>query len=77
MKRIGTLLVFKPDVTKEQAVQALEKIKDLLDLPEEKIDYKRGRDHRTPCKRTVRPFKTADALNEYDDEYGGPTFYIP
>ena len=59
MQRFGTVLTFKEGVTREEAVEALEKIKDILSLSE-----------------YVEP--TLDArVREFDDQYGGPVWYLP
>ena len=78
MKRLGTLIVFKPDVTREQAEKALAALAGLV---EPKITYPhtcefRGMtivDHGKP-ERTDDPAKH---IETFDDTYGGPGFYIP
>ncbi len=76
MKRIGTVLVFRQDVTEEQATAILSQIAHMLDLPATTTEY-------LPTgKRTVkeheRPFKIEDMIEAYDDEHcGGPIWYIP
>lgn len=86
--RIGTVLVFKPEVTKEQAAQALADIAHVLDLPETTTAYeptgesdlveqlRRGQRSVRPVKR---PFQMADKIHEFDDYGGseGPVWYIP
>ena len=67
MIRLGTLLTFKSDISNEEAVEALEKIKGVLDLPS--TSYEKG--------GKVKPFEMEDAVNEFDDEWGGPVWYIP
>ena len=51
MERIGSLIVFKPEVTPEQAAAALKKLQEL----------------------TVRPPR----IETFDDDMGGPVWYIP
>jgi hypothetical protein len=79
VKRCGSLVIFKPGVTKEQAARALELLREVADFPAESsvpvsVPCERGR-------RAVRydkvPFKTEHIVNEYDDKYGSPCFYIP
>jgi hypothetical protein len=59
MRRIGTVIVFAPEVTEQQAKAALEKIKEVLDP-----NYYVGND-------PIPPIET------FNDEHGGPVFYIP
>ena len=75
MKRIGTILVFKKEVTAEQAAAALEKIAEVLDLPEEtnKLVELPGK----MCTYETIPFEMVHKINVFDDEYGGPVWYIP
>jgi len=88
MQRHGSVIVFKPGTTPEEAAKALEKIAEVLDLPEkghDRVDAGMVDDHlpdgRVRKVRAVtcreRPFKFTDLVREYDDEYGGPVFYIP
>jgi hypothetical protein len=75
MKRIGTVLVFKKDVSPEEAAKALEQIREVLDLPEKsfKMEILPGK----RCRTHEVPFTMPDKIEEYDDEYGGPVWYIP
>lgn len=55
--QLGTVLVFKPGTTREEAEAALKKLDGLVDTGY----YVGGKPH----------------LNEFDEEYGGPVWYIP
>lgn len=79
MKRIGTVLVFREDVTPEQAAEAVAKIADVLDLPEETYDWQTSNGDGTGrvLGHTKRPYELIDGIHEYDDEMGGPVWYIP
>ena len=68
MKRLGVVLVFHADVTKEEAAAALAKIADVVDEGEW---YPASKNH--PAK--AKDFEAR--VQEYDDEYGGPVWYIP
>lgn len=76
--RMGVLLTFKPEVTREQAEKALAGLKGLVD---EKITYPHTKPYQT--RRIAdynRPERTADPakhIETYDDNYGGPVWYIP
>ncbi len=63
MQRFGTVLTFKEGVTREEAVEALRKIEDVLKLSDFWKD--RGED---PLERNI---------HDFDDKYGGPVWYIP
>jgi hypothetical protein len=73
--------VFKPGVSEFEATQALEMIKNFLDLP--KTSYVPTGTKRLPNGQLVksnyenRPFETKDLVHEFDDSYGGPVWYIP
>jgi hypothetical protein len=86
MNRIGTVLIFKPEVSKSEAAMALNSIRNLLDLPAEVASpaphilaaIDRGETVRfRPEEWVGRPFKITDTIHEYDDEWGGPVWYIP
>ena len=68
MKRFGSVLVFKRGVTKKQAEAALKKIQDVLadDYWIKDFDIKTG--HGEKAKFIV---------NEFDDKWGGPVWYLP
>ncbi len=86
MKRIGTVLTFKPEVTEEEAARALRSISFLLDTPEEipqansevqaAIDAGQTVRYRSE-QWSTRPFTFADLVTEFDDDWGGPVWYIP
>lgn len=68
MKRIGMVLVFNEDVSKEQAAAALAKIADVLDgaawYPAAKSN--------PPSAKDILP-----RINEFNDDHGGPVWYCP
>lgn len=86
MKRIGTVLTFKSEVTQEEATRALRSIGFLLDTPEEiphassevqaAIDAGQTVRYRSE-QWSTRPFTFADLVNEFDDRDGGPVWYVP
>lgn len=65
MNRLGTVLTFKEGTTREEAVEALRKIEDVLSLSD--FWRERGED---PIEMSV---------HEYDDYNGtsGPVWYLP
>ena len=87
MKRHGAVVVFKEGVTPREAANALAKIADVLDLPENSIKMVpcgttqvsvRGRTVKKDVVNMVRePFEMIDKINEFDDDWGGPVWYIP
>jgi len=86
MNRIGTVLTFKPEVTKEEAARALRSIAFLLDTPatiskpvaEVRAALDAGQTVRyEPDQWTDVPFEHADLVREFDDDWGGPVWYIP
>jgi hypothetical protein len=55
-KRLGVVLVFRKDVTAEEAQRLIQEL----------------------CDSAVVDRKAANTqVREYDDEYGGPVWYIP
>ncbi len=76
MKRLGTVLVFKPGVSKVEAAKALASLKRVLEVPEKSHDYV-GPVGRGLASYKERPFVFNDLVHEYDDEWGGPVWYIP
>ena len=86
MNRLGTVLTFKPKVTKEEAARALRSIAFLLDtpetinktIPEVRAALDAGHTVRfEPAEWSDHPFNHADLVHEFDDDYGGPVWYIP
>lgn len=61
MQRVGSVIVFKEGVNRQEAAEALLKIKDLIEMPKDNNSFR-------AALETVRTF---------DDEYGGPVWYIP
>jgi hypothetical protein len=59
MKRLGTVLVFKEGTSKKQALEALRKIEDLLEVSSHPM------------------FDLQSKIREFDDNNGGPVWYIP
>lgn len=61
--RIGAVIVFRADMDKNEAAHVLSGIKELLDL-----DQKIGDNDWE---------KIINSINEFDDEWGGPVWYLP
>ena len=61
--RIGAVIVFRADVDKKEAANILDGIKELLDLGQKigNNDWE----------------KIVNSINEFDDEWGGPVWYLP
>jgi hypothetical protein len=74
MKRFGAVLVFKPGFSAERAAEALELIRDHLALPDSTPVYEE-----TPTGFVVghKRFEMADKVREFDDDEGGPVWYVP
>ena len=89
MKRNATVLLFRPEVTKDEAAKALKAIEHLIELPEHSYDEVKTDDTfevetsdgrkvtKHIWKSVERPFEMIDAVREFDDTYGFPVFYIP
>lgn len=91
MKRHGAVVVFKPGITPREAANALERIADVLDLPSESyVTVPAGPASASlylpdgtevPTDRRVklvgREFEMIDKINEFDDDIGGPVWYVP
>ncbi len=78
--RIGSLITFKAGVTNAQAAAALERMSDVLDVPEMTTDYVTVITPPGECNRAVpieTPFEMSDIISYWDDEMGGPVWYIP
>lgn len=73
MKRLGSVITFKSDVTKEQAALALASIVDLLDVPNTTMHWDNG----NAAPPVQKPFDTQDLVKTFDDKNGGPVWYIP
>lgn len=86
MNRLGTILTFKPEVTKEEAARALRTIAFLLDTPDtiskptQEVRAALDAGHTVkyePGEWADHPFNHADLVREFDDDFGGPVWYIP
>ncbi len=86
MNRLGTVLTFKPEVTKEEAARALRSISFLLVTPETisrptaevRAALDAGQTVRyQPSEWADSPFDYSDLVHEFDDDWGGPVWYIP
>lgn len=83
--RYGALIRFKEGVSEERIAQALNSIKDVLDVPahveepvyQTKEQGYRGRGARAIIGYQKVPFKWSHFVQKYDPEYGEPVFYIP
>jgi len=78
-RRNGAVITFKYGVSREEAIAALRTIKHLLDVPAEITDYSKTevRDGQRWAIPVKRPYTGKDLVKEFDDEYGGPVWYIP
>lgn len=74
-KRLGTVLVFKDGISREQAAKAIASLKDIVELPEQGIDV----GSRLGLKKAKRtPEQAASSkIYEFDPRYGQPVWYIP
>lgn len=72
MKRLGTVLRFKPGVTRAEADKALVGLTDLLE-PCWLAERFEGGGYDYEKTRYDAPYR----LEEYDDKWGGPVWYIP
>ena len=86
MNRIGTVLTFKPEVTEEEAARALKSIGFLLDTPKTvsrpTAAIRAALDAGTTIRYqsdewTEQPFDHSDLVHKFDDDWGGPVWYIP
>jgi len=74
--QVGSVVVFKPGVSREQALESLRKLTDVIDLNY----YVNAVDPVTqkPRPAAVRKEMLQKALvNEFDPAYGGPVWYVP
>lgn len=76
MKRIGCVLVFREGLTPEEAAAELEKIRGALELPEKTPHYIPN-DKQRSLAVDWQPFQMVDKIEHFDDEQGGPVWYIP
>jgi hypothetical protein len=74
-KRLGSVIVFKKGVTKEQAAKALASLAEVVEFPERSFTYPSVGPKKV--KLVEVPFTHEHAVHEYDEEYGGPVWYIP
>lgn len=79
MKRIGTVLTFKSGVTRVEAARALRSIGAVLETPQTVPvpNYFTNDEGRKCVSYTTKNFRHSDLLEEFDDEWGGPVWYIP
>jgi hypothetical protein len=86
--RYGALLVFRDGVTPQEAAAALERIRDVLDLPAESTKYlpegpvvgrnpRTGGNVRVPSIPVKRPFQMIDKIQAFNPDWGWPTWYVP
>lgn len=73
MKRLGTVLVFKEGVTREEAVDALRQMGDLLEIQHTNFD----KSTYSLLYKNLVASPYVNMVKEYDDEYGDPVWYIP
>lgn len=84
-KRHGAVIVFKEGTTPEQMAKALNAIKDLIEIPseaQEPVYQTKAEGYKGPGARRIVgynkvPFTWRHFVQEYDDQYGGPVWYIP
>jgi hypothetical protein len=82
MKRLGALVTFKPGVTREQAEAALAGLQGLIDpritYPHTDTILGDGRKWKAvDYSRPVTDESPAAMIEEFNDEHGGPVWYIP
>jgi hypothetical protein len=77
-KRMGSVIVFKPGVTKAQAAKALASLAAVVEFPETTFTYERvGAERDRKVKMVKVPFTHDHAVHEYEDEHWTPAWYIP
>jgi hypothetical protein len=79
MKRFGSLLVFKAGLDPAIARAALKGLEELLD-PDYFVPVGKSLPARNPDRSPVISAdgtKVLANIEPFDDEYGGPTFYVP
>lgn len=77
MVRYGSVIKFKKGVTREQAAQAIAQIGHLIELRKTVLEMPKGRTAARLEHCTERPATINDEVHEYDDQWGGPVWYIP
>lgn len=77
-KRYAALIHFRKEATPAQIAAALNKIKDVIDVPPhtEEPEYFTQNGQKF-VRYKPRPFRWSDIVNEYNPEHGTPVFYIP
>ena len=83
--RYGAVIVFKQGVTEEQIAKAMNALKDVIEVPEtveEPIRQTRAQGYKGPGAAKIIgynkvPFTWRHLVQKYDDQYGGPVWYIP
>jgi hypothetical protein len=84
-ERYGATIIFKAGVTEEQIAKAMNALKDVLDIPseiEEPIRQTRAEGYKGPGAAKIIgykkvPFTWRHLVQKFDDQYGGPVWYIP
>lgn len=77
MKRFGTVIRFKEGVTREEAVEALYAISHLIEIPHSRqTTIQEGANLRGLVAPSLDDL-VGDIIREYDDNEGGPIWYIP
>jgi hypothetical protein len=85
MKRHGAVITFREGVTPAQAGAALKKIADVIDapvcstdlVPDGQVFLQDLQIWKNKLRINSRPFRFTDLIEEFDDEMGGPVWYIP
>lgn len=79
MKRLGAVVTFKKGLTAAQAAEALKAISSYLDTPETTTRYNEFTDKsgRRWAKPQTVPFQHAHLVREFEEDHGGPVWYIP
>lgn len=69
MKRFGAVIVFRRHVSEAEAAQALHQLTTLIETgPGTPVPGSPG---------NFNPPSGSDRLEEFDDRYGGPVWYVP
>lgn len=75
MKRKAAIIKFRVDATEAEIARALSSIKAVLELPRCGYEYEKKPGGGLVMKEVS--FRWSQIVNNYDDEYGEPVFYIP